>query len=259
MFEGTHLAGALNHRVIGIYSIIKERVMVSSRVLLGLSCVIFALLIDGAHGQATDTAVVERQKVQSLWESTTIKIDGDTTPDLVPFNVRMQAFFQRYKRPDGDFQKALRPLLTADEHTALISYATSVHEKDLKASQESYSKNWMSIASQAEFMNGLELAFSVKKISAEADEMMGARYMRVLSQLSLASRKVVHNFAYKNVRPKVTMEDPVAVATRDPDYYKTHVMAIYKAKLSGKLPPLPTLLAPALDSEGSAALRAVKQ
>jgi hypothetical protein len=49
----------------------------------------------------------------------------------------------------------------------------------------------------------------------------------------------VNEFAFTRIRPIVTIEDPMIVATAAPEFYKAQTIGAYKMFLEGKQPPEP--------------------
>lgn len=193
-----------------------------------------------------------REQTAALLQSSFTTINGKETPELVPYEVRMQHFFYDYKRGTG-YQAELKSLLSAEDQAVLQEYS-SKHVQALKKDEEDYLKTYLGIASRAKDMSAMEIAAEINKATANTEASQRARYRSVAGQLSAKGRQLVDDFAFKYVRPIVSLEDQTVVAQAAPEFYKTQIVGTYELTLAGKVPPppaRPTDGAPRAESSGT--------
>jgi len=177
-----------------------------------------------------------KDEIKRLLRSSYTTIDGKKTPELVPYHIRMQHFFLRYKHASAGLQAEMKQLLSSEDETVLSIYADR-HVEELKRDEMTYEKAWMDLASRAHGMDGISIASAIQTLTSELERSTDARYRTVLAKLSPAGQKAVNEFAFARIRPVIAAEDPIALATAAPEFYKGQIVAAYQMAQSGKQPP----------------------
>ena len=180
--------------------------------------------------------IANRKRIDALLRSSQRHIDGKKTPELVPYHVRMQMFFHKYQQ--GLFRSVLQSQLSPEDIRVLDEYAARM-SSELRKHAQSYEEQWMSIAARAKDMNASEIASAIKLATNKSEAAQAAGYRQVLRQLTPAGQKVVSDFAFANVRPQVTTEDPFVIADGDPKFYKEQIVLYYEMVQRGEQPPPP--------------------
>lgn len=181
-----------------------------------------------------ENAPLTRERIQALVQSSFTYVDGKQTPELVPFSFRMQLFFDLFR--SGSFGSQLKPMLPPQDHTILAEFANE-NPQLLKKDERDYMNSWMRIGESAQSMNGVEIASAVQAATDEVQERQAARYRTVLGRLTPGGRQIVSDFAFARVRPQVSIENPLIVATAEPGFYKAQVLGAYEMAITGKKPP----------------------
>lgn len=180
--------------------------------------------------------IANRKRIDGLLRSSQRHINGKETPELVPYHVRMQMFFHKYQH--GFFRQMLQSQLSAGDLAVLDTYAARLGS-ELEKHAKAYETEWMGIASRAKDMNASEIASAIKVATGKTEALQAAGYRAVLRQLTPAGQKVVSDFAFANVRPQVTTEDPFVIAEGDPKFYKEQIVLYYEMVQRGEQPPPP--------------------
>jgi hypothetical protein len=89
--------------------------------------------------------IEKRRKRELLMQSSFQQIDGKRTPELVPFQVRMQHFFESYQ--SGQFERMLAPKLSAQDRAILADFSTR-HRIELQAQEAAHDAEWMAIGAR---------------------------------------------------------------------------------------------------------------
>lgn len=180
--------------------------------------------------------IQRRQQIESLLQSSIRRIDGNQTPELVPYHIRMQHFFAGYQQ--GMFANMLAAQLSPADHVVLKEFAGR-HREELQKASDVYERDWLSIAAGAQSMSSREIASAVKAATDRSDARLTSLYREVVGRLSSAGRGLVNEFAFINVRPQVSIEDPFVLATGDPEFYKDQVVKTYEMVRTGVRPAPP--------------------
>lgn len=169
--------------------------------------------------------------IRSAMAQSTITIDGKEHPDQIPYSVRMQTFFQRFKTID--LPKTLG--LQAPDTATLTVFANELDSLNQKI-QEDHDRRWLKIADQAEGMDASEIAAQVMALRASTESRLGKQYRAVLARLSPTGRTAVERYVSDNVRPSVMTNDEAVLARQAPDFYKEQVIATREYVRSGNWP-----------------------
>lgn len=184
--------------------------------------------------------IEKRRKRELLMQSSYQHIDGKRTPELVPYQIRMQHFFDRYE--SGMFEQMLAPQLSAEDRVILAEFSKR-HVAELKAQEAAYDAEWMTIGARASSMNAQEIAGAVKSATQRSENALAAVYRAVINRLSPEGRQLVVGFAFTHVRPQVSIEDPFVVANGDPEFFKDQIVKTYELRRTGgKVPEPPAAL-----------------
>lgn len=173
-------------------------------------------------------------EVDALLQSSFTNINGRETPELIPYHVRMGAFFARF----ASYAPELQGQLSKADFDRLQQFAGS-HETFRKQALDAELGAWQTIAARAEPMSAVEIATEMKQSETRSAAAATARYRGVLDGLTAEGRSIVDRFAFERVRPSLAIEDPLLVATTAPVFYKTQVLGVYKLMQAGKWPPAP--------------------
>lgn len=180
--------------------------------------------------------IQRRQQIESLLRSSMRQIDGKQTPELVPHHIRMQQFFHGYEQ--GMYASMLAAELSSADQAMLKEFARK-HREELQKANKIYEDDWLAIAAGAESMSSLEIATAVKAATDRSDARLTSLYQEAIGRLSPAGQGRVKEFAFINVRPQVSIEDPFVLANGDPEFYKEQVVGTYKMIRAGVRPAAP--------------------
>lgn len=128
-------------------------------------------------------------------------------------------------------------LSSADQ--AMLKEFARKHREELQKANKLYEDDWLAIAADAESMSSLEIATAVKAATDRSDARLTSLYQEAIERLSPAGQGRVNEFAFLNVRPQVSIEDPFVVANGDPEFYKEQVVGTYKMIRAGVRPAAP--------------------
>lgn len=173
-------------------------------------------------------------EVDALLQSSYTGIDGRATPELIPYHVRMAAFFESFP----DYAPQFRSQLIKADFDQLQRYA-SAHGAFQKQDGDRQLREWQEVAARAEPMSAVEIATELKQSSRRIEAVAAARYRATLDALSADGRAVIDRFIADRVRPNTSIEDPLVVAMAAPVFYKTQILGTYKMMQEGKWPPAP--------------------
>jgi hypothetical protein len=180
--------------------------------------------------------IEKRRKLELLMQSSYQHIDGKRTPELVPYQIRMQHFFDRYD--SGTFERMLAPALSAQDQAILATFSKS-HTAELKKHEAAFDAEWMAIGARASSMSAQEIAGALKAATLRSESALAAVYRNAINSLSPGGRQRVLDFAFTHVRPQVTIEDPFLVANGDPEFFKDQVVKTYEMRRAGQVPEPP--------------------
>jgi hypothetical protein len=155
------------------------------------------------------------------------KINGRETPELVPYHVRMQMFFHNF---EAHFKRSLEPELSEADLAILSKFAQRQHAIELKKSNEALHEESRSISARARHMSAIEIASGMKSASDRALARQAAIYRAVIEQLSPESRKLVNDFAFTRIRPQVSIQDPMDLASLEPEIYREQIIRAFEAE-----------------------------
>lgn len=164
-------------------------------------------------------------------------IDGKATPELVPYQVRMQHFFHGY---DQVFKNQLTSKLSPADLGVLAEFSAR-HSAELRALESTARKAWLQVEPLAKDMSAIEIAGAMKRESDRSEVQQASMYRKVIQQLSPQGQTVVNDFAFIHVRPQVTIVDPLVEAGLEPELFREQVLARSEARRAGKrvVPTLP--------------------
>lgn len=182
--------------------------------------------------------IEKRRRIQALLQSSHQHINGKQTPELVPYQVRMQHFFHRYE--SGTFQAMLASQLSAADQAILAEFSQR-HGDELKKQAAAYDAEWMALGARSSNMNAQEIAGAIRSATQRSENALAAIYRGVINRLSLEGRQRVNDFAFTHVRPQVTIEDPFVVANGNPEFFKDQILQEYEMRRTGKLPQPPSV------------------
>jgi hypothetical protein len=189
--------------------------------------------------------IEKRRQRELLMQSSYQDIDGKRTPELVPYQIRMQHFFARYE--SGQFEEMLAPQLSTEDR-AILAHFSKLHSAELKKQQAAYDAEWLAIGARASSMNAQELAGALKAATLKSENAVTAMYRDAINSLSPEGRQRVLDFAFVHVRPQVAIEDPFVVANGDPEFFKDQVVKAYEMRRTGQVPPPPAVASKAATS-----------
>lgn len=181
--------------------------------------------------------IEKRRRIQALLQSSHQHINGKQTPELVPYQVRMQHFFHRYE--SGMFQAMLAPQLSAADQAILAEFSQR-HGDELKKQAAAYDAEWMAIGARSAIMNAQEIAGAIRSATQRSENALATIYRGVINRLSPEGRQRVNDFAFIHVRPQVSIEDPFVVANGNPEFFKDQMVQEYEMRRTGKLPQPPS-------------------
>jgi hypothetical protein len=174
-------------------------------------------------------------------KATSRRINGREAPELVPYHVRMQMFFQSF---EALFKRSLESELSAADLAILSEFAQRQHSIELKNSADALRKESRSISAQAEHMDAIEIASGMKAASDRAEARQVAAYRGVMRRLSPEGQKIVNDFAFAHVRPQVTTQDPMDLASLEPEIYREQIIRAFEAERAGRIAPPPATSTP---------------
>jgi len=177
-------------------------------------------------------------KIRNALLTATRYIDGQETPELVPYHLRMRAFFTAF---EPVFKLQLASQLSASDLAILSEYAQRQHNAELRRSAQTFLKEEQNAKAQARHMSAIEIASALKSASDRNEARQSAVFRKVLGRLSAAGQKTVNDFAFAHVRPSFTIFDPIEAAGLAPDVFKEQIVRNYEAEKKGTVmaPPAP--------------------
>jgi DNA-binding protein H-NS len=205
------------------------------------ACVLAVLLSIPVIVYSSETRSAEDQYARANADSR-IVIDGKSTPELVPYAIRMRLFFSRYKRGSTGYQVQLKHRLSEVDLHVLAEYADK-QKNEISLRNGRRSSAYQRITENAESMSALEIASAYESTYQQFLGEEAQSYRSALAQLSSAGQVVVTQFAYEHIRPTISLENQIAIANAAPDAYKAAVLASYRESLqdpkgdAGKITP----------------------
>lgn len=191
-------------------------------------------MLETQWGPISRSELEHRRRITELLQSSRQDIDGNQTPELVPYHIRMQHFFHGYA--EGIFQRMLGTQLSAADHAILREFAPRL-PSELAKQAAMYDAEWMSIAARAASMDAREIAGAINAATLRAEAAQAALYRSIIDRLSARGRLAVNDFAFAVVRPQLSIEDPFVVANAEPEFFKDQIIKTYEMIRRGEQPP----------------------
>lgn len=114
----------------------------------------------------------------------------------------------------------IRNFLSENDERMLSQYADR-HQQAIASDESLREVKYHRILSRAEGLSGLEIANAFESFHQEHQSQAEGRYRAQSSnQLSPEGRKVVEDFAFARVRPVMSLENQVGIATAAPELFK---------------------------------------
>lgn len=192
--------------------------------------------LTAAHGVPAVNPPTQKQIEDAINASVTF-IDGEANPELVPEHIRCKHFFSAYGDRGTGFQAQLAGALTTEEQSILLGHSKR-YQEDWQIEVDLYRQAWMQIARNADGKTGVQLATEIKEASDASEARQLERCSAPLRRLSPAAQMAVRDLAYAKIRPQVSMDNPIVIATALPEYYKMTLAVMLEYELTGKLPPV---------------------
>ena len=154
-------------------------------------------------------------EIRQFYEKVAVTIDGNVTPDLVPFHLKANHFLLQYDVvPDllgASLKKADKAVLASSK-------------KDTAAFMEKQSR-WLNtryttiVSGNASTATPLQLAALLDELEQDNGTRLDAYYQGLFKKLSPAGQKLVSDFIQARVHPTFVTVSNTAVAAAAPDYF----------------------------------------
>jgi len=157
------------------------------------------------------------QRYRAAQDSATQWVDGRQNPDLVPYDMRMQAFFGMYN--DERIRQIFSSRLSSADLAVLDTFKAR-YQDTIQETVARRRKEREELEARAASMSAIEIAAAQKASTARERMIDATRHHGVMRQLSPEGQKIVNQWAYDNIRPRFPIVDEEAIALAEPELYK---------------------------------------